>query len=359
MTPEPSARHKCRNRGKLLCGIKRRTTETTFHSKGALIMNSLTRPLAMLATVTALTLPAAAQDQALALVPADAVTVGVVHLADMRSSLLSSLLFQHVDRLSTDGEAERFLLDAGLRPQDDVDVLVVATSPRTSLGSEPNILVIAEGDFQPQRLAAALLARGAVRKGAYITFPDEEGNGGEAGAVAFLSPQLAIAGNERAVVNALAARASGGTGFVNRGALAMDLGRIDRGATAWAIIDVPRAARLANVGTIDTGRGQTGAVLQAGLKSVSTVILWAKDTGDALRLGATSLSNDPETLALLEDAVRGALAALRIAASEEAPEMVSVLRRFDIERSSRSMTVEGSIPAAELRDLLAKRMATK
>ena len=101
-----------------------------------------------------------------------------------------------------------------------------------------------------------------AQKGAYIVLPEAEG---ESGAVAFLSPSLAIAGNERSVVNALAARASGGTGFLSRSGLAIDLGRIDRNATAWALVDVPRAARLTKGGAIETGNGQSGATLQAAL----------------------------------------------------------------------------------------------
>lgn len=322
-------------------------------------MTRLFRTVAVFAALAALNVPMAAKDDALSLVPANAVSVGMVHLSAMRTSPLSSILFQHVDRISTDGEAEQFLVDAGLRPLQDVDAIFVATSPRTNLGSEADVLVIAEGRFQPDRLTAALLARGAVKKGAYITFPESEREAdAEAGAVAFLSPSLAIAGNERSVVNALAARASGGTGFVSRGALAMDLGRIDRGATAWALIDVPRAARLTKGGTIRTGSGQSGAALQAAVKSVASVAMWAKDNGDTLQLSATGLSNDSETLVLLDDAIRGALAAMRILVKDRAPEMVSVLRRFDIERNSDSITVEGSIPAAALRDLLAKRLAT-
>lgn len=317
-------------------------------------MTRLIRTLAVLAVTATFALPATAKDDALSLVPADAVTLGMVRLADMRTSPLSSLLFEHVDSMSMDGEAEKFLLEAGIQPLHDVDVVVVATSPRTTLGSEPNLLVIAEGRFQPERLTAAIVSRGGVKKPSYILLPESEG---EAGAVAFLSTSLAIAGNERSVANALAARANGGTGFVTRGVLAMDLGRIDRAATAWAIIDVPRAARFAK-GGVDTGSGQSGAVLQAALKSVSTVAMWATDNGETLQLGAVGLSNDSETLELLDDALRGALAALRIAASEKAPEMVSVLRRFDVDRKSQSITVEGSIPAASIRELMAKKLAT-
>ena len=312
------------------------------------------RTLAVLMVVVALTLPAAAKDDALSLVPANAVTVGMVKLADMRTSPLSSFLFQHTDKMSTDGEAAKFLADAGLQPAKDVDTLVVATTPRSTLGSEADVLVVAEGRFLPEKLTAALISRGAVKKGAYILFPEKDKDHSEHGAVAFLSPSLAIAGNERSVIAALEARANGGTGFRSRGALGLDLGRVDSKATAWALVDVTRAARLAKGGDINTGKGQSGEALQAAIKSLSTVAVWATDTGDALELGAIGLSSDTETLELLEDTIRGALSAMRLAVKDRQPELVSVLRRFDINRKSDSIVVEGSIPAATLRDMMAK-----
>jgi hypothetical protein len=312
------------------------------------------RTLAVFAAVAMLALPALAADDALNLVPANAVTVGMVKLADMRTSPLSSMLFEHTDKMSSDGEAEKFLLDAGLSPTKDVDVLVVATSPRTALGSEADVLVIAEGRFQPERLTNAIVARGAIRKGAYLLLPEEKG---DQGAIAFVSPSLAIAGTERAVIAALEARANGGTGFRSRGNLGLDLARVDNKATAWALVDVTRAARLAKGGTIHTGKGQSGDALQAAIKSLSTVAVWATDTGDALELGAIGLSGDAETLELLEDTVRGALSALRLAVKDKAPEMVSMLRRFDVSRKSDSILVEGSIPASTLRELMAKKTA--
>jgi hypothetical protein len=306
--------------------------------------------------VAALALPAMAKDDALSLVPANAVTVGMVKLADMRTSPLSSFLFQHTDKMSSDGEAAKFLAEAGLQPTKDVDTLTVATTPRTALSSDADVLVIAEGRFQPERLTSALISRGAVKKGGYILFPESKEED-ENGAVAFLSPSMAIAGNERSVIAALAARASGGTGFRSRGALGMDLGRVDSKATAWALVDVTRAARLTKGGDINTGKGQSGEALQAAIKTLSTVAVWATDTGDALELGAIGLSGDTETLQLLEDTVRGALSAMRLAVKDKSPELVSVLRRFDITRKSDSITVEGSIPAAALKDLMAKKKA--
>ena len=318
-------------------------------------MTRTLRTFAVFALVAALALPALAKDDALNLVPANAVTVGMVKLADMRTSPLSSMLFLHTDKMSADGDAAKFLAEAGLSPTKDVDTLVVATVPRTNLGSDADVLVIAEGRFTPERLTKALVARGATKKNGYLTMPEEEG---DHPAVAFVSSSMTLAGTERAVAAALEARANGGTGFRVRGLLGADLARIDNNATAWALVDVARAARLTKGGQINTGKGQAGDALQGAIKTLSTVAVWATDKGDALELGAIGLSGDAETLQLLEDTVRGALSAMRLAAKDKAPEMVSVLRRFDVSRNSELIKVEGSIPAATLRELMAKKTAS-
>jgi hypothetical protein len=315
----------------------------------------LFRTLVALVAVAALALPAMAKDDAMSLVPANAVTVGMVKLADMRTSPLSSLLFEHTDKMSADGEAAKFLADTGLSPTKDVDVLVVATSPRTNLGTEADVLVLAEGRFNAEKLTAALITRGAVSKGAYLVLPEEEG---DKPAVAF-SSSLVIAGTERAVTAALAARASGGTGFRSRGALAADLVRLDPNATAWALVDVTRAARLTNGGKVRAGSGPSNDALQAALKTVSTFGVWAQDKGNELELGAFGLSSDAETLQLLEDTLRGGLSALRLAAREKSPDLVTVIRRFDVSRKNDAVLVEGSIPAAQLREMMAKKRASK
>ena len=70
------------------------------------------KKLLLVCAVAALALPALAKSGALSLIPNDAVTVGVVRLADMRSSPLSSTLFEQTDKVSTNGDAEKFLREA-------------------------------------------------------------------------------------------------------------------------------------------------------------------------------------------------------------------------------------------------------
>src|SRR5207247_9251840 len=132
------------------------------------------------------------------------------------------------------------------------------------------------------------------------------------------------------------------------GGLARDPGRIDRGATAWAIVDVTRAKRFAD-GPHVSSNSAPGAALNGALKTVTTVALWATDSGDALKLGAFGLSNDPETLQLVEDTVRGALSALRLAAQDKSPDLVSTLRRFTVSRTDNSVTISGTVPPETFR----------
>lgn len=294
---------------------------------------------------------------AASLIPADAVSVGVVKVADLRSSPLSSTLFQHADRFGGNGEAEKFLTDAGLELARDIDVLVIATVPKTRLGSDAEVVVLADGRFGVDRLTSALVARGAVRKtgahGAYFTLPDND-SAERTGAVAFPSSTLAVAGSETAVARALQAHAAGGAGFA-QSLLGHDMGRIDTGASAWALVDVIRARRLTG-GTERLQHGRHQA-LAAAVRNISTVGLWATDTGDSLKLGAFGLAGDAETLELVEDTLRGALSALRLSVRDKSPEMVSVLRRFDVQRSSDAVRVTGTIPGDAIRKLMAHKRA--
>jgi hypothetical protein len=294
---------------------------------------------------------------ALSLVPRDAVSVGVVHISDMRSSPLSSMLFQQTDKMSANGDAERFLMEAGLTPSKDVDLLVVSVSPKSALGTDSKVLVAAEGRFTVDRLTSALTARGATEKktanGSYYLLPDS-GKSENQGAVAFPDSHLALAGDEVSVSQALTDRAHGGTAFATAGGLGRELGRIESGATAWALVDVARASRLSGSPHIEN-HNSSAQQLNAALNHVSTIAVWATDTGDSLKLGAFGLANDTETLQLVEDTLRGGLAAMRLAVQDKSPEMVGVLRRFDVKRSSDSVSISGSVPAESMKKFAAHK----
>lgn len=314
------------------------------------------KKLILTAALLALALPALAAKDALSLIPNDAVSVGVVRLSDLRTSPLGATLFQETDKISADGDAATFLRDAGLKPTQDVDVVVVATTPRTNFGSDAEVLVAMDGRFNVDKLTAALTSRGATKKNGYYILPTEHvARDHQSGAVAFPDSHLALIGSETAVAKALAARNAGGTTFLGQSALGRDVARIDPHATAWAVVDVQRAQRIAG-GPHITGQSQQAQALSSALRSVSTVALWAVDSGDSLKLGAFGLSGDTETLGLLEDTLRGALSAMRLAVQDKEPQLVNVLRKFTVNRTNDSVTVTGSVPAETFKNWSAKNV---
>ncbi|HEY4642059.1 MAG TPA: hypothetical protein VII75_12005, partial [Thermoanaerobaculia bacterium] len=123
---------------------------------------------------------------------------------------------------------------------------------------------------------------------------------------------------------------------------------------AFVLVDVPRAQRITGTPKLGGGNGQA---LGTALKNVSTVALWATDSGDSLKLNAIGLSSDSETLGLVEDTLRGALSAMRLAVQEKSPELVSMLRKFTVTRTDSSVSISGSVPAETFKTWVAKSQA--
>ncbi len=71
-------------------------------------------------------------DDALSLVPPDAAAVGMIRVADLRTSPLFDRVFAETDRISGDADAARFLEEVRLNPKQDVDLVVFAGSPKAA-----------------------------------------------------------------------------------------------------------------------------------------------------------------------------------------------------------------------------------
>jgi hypothetical protein len=304
-------------------------------------------------------------DSLLSLVPGDAASVAVIRLSDLRESPLSAKLFAGADHMTADGDAARFLEEAQLNPKKDVDTVVIA-GRASSGGKGTPILALFEGRFDTDKLARAAEGRGAARRstpaGEYYLLPEghHHGHGGEErpGAVAFVGPNLVIAGTESAVAQALADRQAGGTGFASGGGLGRELKRVDRGASVWALVDVTRypsvANRSAHIHASGDVNGEPAMAIMGAMKSVSLVAFQAKANGDALELSATGVTADAETRQLLEDSLRGLMAMWRLTMQENSPEMVTMIRRFSVSSDGEGVSVRGTLPAAFIRSIAEK-----
>ncbi len=302
----------------------------------------------------------------LALVPAGAATVAVIHWNELRNSPLGPRVFAALDEISADGDAARFLQETGLTPREDVDTIIVAMSPGAQAGDPEDGLVLFEGRFDVNKLGSALAARGASLQGsaggdAYYRL-SHKGGGSEA-AVALVNRGLIVAGNEPAVLAALARKENGGSGGLTSGTgLGRSLGRIDPRASAWALVDVARfpsiRGRHADGGGAQPNDEPSRAIVGA-MKSVSLIALQATVRGDAVELAATGVTADAENRDLLEDSLRGVLAMWRLAVQEKSPELVSVIRRFQIDNDGDAVSIRGTLPASFLRSLKGSRQAEK
>ncbi|MGA7614972.1 MAG: hypothetical protein WBX15_07305 [Thermoanaerobaculia bacterium] len=301
----------------------------------------------------------AAVSDPLALVPADAATVGMVRIGELKKSPLFSRLFSETNHMTVDGDAALFLSDAGIDIDRDVKLIVFAARPGNLVSEDASDgLVIVQGKFDSTRFGSAMANRGALvqknENGVYYLVRNEHGAdaeiGDHPGAVALLSGRFAVIGSESAVTAAMQAFTSGGTSFSTRGILGAELPRIDRAASAWVLIDLARASRMGGPSHAMRSRGDGN--LQSSLKNVSSFALWTATDSDDLRFGASARTRDSETSQLLEDTVRGMLSAWRLAAQEKSPELVAAIRGFEVQSRGDSVSLQGTIPGNVVRNLV-------
>lgn len=294
----------------------------------------------------------------LALVPADAATVAVMRWSELRQTPLGARVFRDLDHISGDDDAAMFLEETGLAPREDIDTVIVAMTPAAK-GARESGIVLFEGRFDLGRIAKALGSRKATLKtspaGEYYLLNE---SGDEKGAVALVNRGLIVCGSEATVVATLARRESGGDGGLTSGqGLGRYLARVDRDASAWALVDV---ARFPGSRRDDAGEGsEPSQALVSAMKSVAFVSLEATVQSDGVAFAAKGYSSDAESRDLLEDALRGVLAMWRLGVQEKSPELVSVIRRFQIDNDSDGVSIRGMLPSGFLESLAAKRQAAR
>jgi hypothetical protein len=305
---------------------------------------------------------AARASDPLSLVPADAATVGVIHWNELRTSPLGARVFAEMDDVSAGGDAARFLEETKISPRDDVDTIVVSMSRH---GKDGGALVLFEGRFDLDRIAAALTERGAERftakGGSCYRLEERQHRSGQPGAVALVNRHLVVAGSEPDVVAALGRLEGHGSGSLAAGeGLGRQLPRIRPDATAWALVDLTRFPSTrgrevhVNIGAGDDGEGGATRALLGTMKSVSLIAVQATLRGDAVDVSATGLTSDAENRGLLEDALRGVLAMWRLAVQDKSPDLVPVLRGFRVASDAEGVSISGTLPGSLIRSLSAR-----
>jgi len=282
-------------------------------------------------------------------VPAAARVVVAVDAAALREHPVVQqwLAERHTAWSGLDDETDSFLRDSGLVPERDVEAMVAAVTPTDDRAS---FVVFFAGRFDPAALGAALTARGAqaiqLSGGAGYLLPSE---GGGTGTVALLAPDLIVLGDE-ASVRGLTIFAAGSPLVAEEVAAR----RIDPAAHFFFVADLPprQSATGGDEATEHDSLQQvveaSGAVRRVGLQAT---------LGEALALKGFATADSPENAELLRDAVKGAIAAMRLQAQEKAPELVDVLRGVDVRLDGTRVSGAVAVPVVVIEKVLREHAA--
>jgi len=279
--------------------------------------------------------------------PPGAQVVVAIDAAALRSHpLVQSWLLEHQAPWSgADAEAQQFLRDAGLDPLRDVDSMLVAVVPQA--GHDRGLAAFG-GRYDPASLGAALLKRGAgaaTVAGAPVYKLSRAKEAQGASPYLFANTDVVLVGDEASLAAVLEHPA--GVNALVDGELAA--GRLDLRAPFWMVAAIP-AELHDRPGPGEPARGPELQALMAAAHTVQQVTLQAFLT-DELALTWRAVADTAENAELLRDTVKGALAALRLHAQEQAPELVEVLRAVKVTCDGTEVKGTGVVPLALLEKL--------
>jgi hypothetical protein len=264
-----------------------------------------------------------------ALVPADAIILTGVRLADLRGTALYKKL-EAENRL---GGLDDVTRGANFDPRKDVDELLLAYDGRETVA-------LARGRFEPRP------PDGATRsdyKGVTIYSQSE-------GAYAVLDSAIAAAGPLTAVRKAIDRKQGGGAGpeaLLARARDAASGGQIWFVANGWGNLPGRAAAEGGNLGNltrvINSIQSATGSVEVASGVATKFEARWAAEP-------------DAKTLA---DSLRGMVGLARLTVPRDQPDLQKVYDRIRVEQQQQNVRVAAEIPPALLDTLLAAAPARR
>jgi hypothetical protein len=231
--------------------------------------------------------------------------------------------------------------------------MLVAVTPGSVEGHG---VAIFGGRFDPTSLGAALVKRGAAATSvagvsAYKLTERSEHQGQAPYLVA--REDTVIVGDESSMTEVLA-EASSGNLLVQR---EVDAGRVDLRAPFWMVAALPPEMRE-HLATRTPAAGEGGdPAAQAVVTAARTIrrVTMQATLGESLEIKGLAEADTAENAELLRDAVKGALAAVRLQTQDQYPELVEVLRDVKITLDGTEVQGSGAIPVALIEKLAQHR----
>jgi hypothetical protein len=288
----------------------------------------------------------------LALLPGSAEFVVSLDTFTLRKSDLVAEMEKHFDSIPEAAQNyRRFVEESGIDPRQDTDQVLLSMR-QVDGRAESGFLLIAQGRFGTSRLVEAAAEKGGkivvLEDGTKIWTSQPAAT--EAGAtssskivaLAQPDPETLLFGEQSEVVRVLDVL-SGRTASETKDAKLRDLlSGVDRRAPAWAILNSSAlAARL----SAEVGQNSQEWKAGSAISKVQSVTLmgWV---GKDVEFKARVAAQDSETAGLVADMMRGALAAGKLAAKDQDPELLKILQDTKLTQEGSTLEVEARIPAS-------------
>ncbi|MCI0567591.1 MAG: hypothetical protein L0Z52_05255 [Acidobacteria bacterium] len=291
----------------------------------------------------------------LALLPGSAEFVVSLDTFALRKSDLVAEMEKHFDSIPEAAENyRRFVQESGIDPRQDTDQVLLAMR-HVDGRAQAGFLIVAQGRFVSSRLVDAAAEKGGktvvLEDGTKIwtsqPAPSDTGASsapasGKNIALAQPDPEILLFGEQSEVERVLEVL-SGRLAPEPKDAKLRDLlSGVDRRAPAWAILNSSAlAARL----SAEVGQNSQEWKPGSAISKVESVTLMAW-VGKDVDFKARVATKDSETAELVADMVRGALAAGKLAAKDQDPELLKILQDTKLTQDGTTLELEARIPSS-------------
>ncbi len=304
------------------------------------------------AFITSSTSFAAVDAGLLALVPPDAQVASGVHIDTSRVSPFGQFVLSHMQANST--RLQTLIDQTGFDPRSDVTEVLCASN---GTQPQPSFLVLARGTFDPAKIEAAALAKGATIQN-YMGFDMivNQDLTHPAG-VTFLDNTLAVAADLTTLQYAIAHRtdASGGAPKVSA-SLLTSINTASTGNDAWFVSLVsgtnffPNSA--VNLGQSATGQNSGQAIQGATLQSIQQSI-GGVHFGDQIAVSFQAVTRSDKDATSLADVVRffASMVQMQRQSNPQAAILATALDGMNLQTSGSTMTLALSISEKDFETL--------
>ena len=298
------------------------------------------RRIALLVAAFALPSLAALDPALLALVPAGATTLAGADLRQAKGSVFGQFVLSKMQ--AEEAEFQKLLDATGFDPRRDVDQVLVAAFTPASGTSRAQGLVLARGRYDAARIAATAQASGSAvtsEGGVTLISPGRS----KSGLIAFPESTLAVVGDADAVRAALARRPMSGPTEATLANLAAKWSDLD----AWFVTTA--ASQLS--GRMGAGNQK---LQSSALQSVEVVAGGVQLDGATVTARLEAQTKTAQDATALADVARflAGMVQLNRNNDPQAAEIARILDKAVIASSGQVVTIEVSIPEADLERLI-------